>query len=92
MPRGWSPKLTDQQRFESVETETAKIIKKYMIEREIKTVLDLAPKVGICYKTLANKMNNGGWTQKDLFRIIDVLKIQPEDSVVLLGFKKVKSA
>lgn len=92
MPRGWRPPQTEAERFKGIEMETSKIIRKYMIERDIKTVLDLAPQVCICYSTLKCKMNNGGWTQKDLFKIIEVLKITPEDAVVLLGLKKARPA
>lgn len=92
MPRGWRPPPTEAERIKGVEMETSKIIRKYMIVREIKTVLDLAPMVKICYKSLCQKMNCGGWTQKDLLKIIGVLKISPEDAVVLLGLKKERPA
>lgn len=92
MPRGWRPPQTEAERFKGIEMETSKIIRKYMIDRDIKTMLDLAAMVNICYSTFAYRINRGGWTQKDLFKIIEVLKITPEDAVVLLGLKKARPA
>lgn len=92
MPRGWRPPPTEAERIKAVEMETSKTIKKYMIERDIKTALDLSSMVNMGYTTLIVKMNHGNWTQKDLFKIIEALKIPPDDAVVLLGLKKERSA
>ena len=87
MPRGWTPKLTEEERLASIGAETSKLIKIFMIERDIRYDMDLADKVGINRGTFSAKMKNGTWTQKDLCKIVAVLKIPAGDAVKMLGVK-----
>lgn len=64
---------------------TAWMLKKYMTEAHINTFKDLAEETGIEYRTLMNHIEN-----PKLFRILElrsldeVLKIDPEDLIVLV--------
>lgn len=87
MPRGWKPKLTEAERLESVGTETNKIIRIFMIERDIKYDIQLADMVGINRGTFSAKMKNGTWTQRDLCKIVAALKIPACDAAKMLGVR-----
>lgn len=87
MPRGWRPKQTEEERLAAIAEETAKIIKKAMVDCDIAYDKDLAALIGVQQKTLSAKFKNGTWTQENLCRIIAVLKIQPENAVRMLGVK-----
>lgn len=80
-------RLTEEERLDSIAAETSKIIRVAMVQRDIPYVIDLAGMIGMGHSTLAAKMKSGYWTQKDLCRLITVLKIPPEDAVKMLGVR-----
>ena len=85
MARGFRPKPTEAERLAEITTETAKIIRIFMIERGVKYDQDLAVLLDMQPKTLSTKFKNGTWTQKELCKAIRVLKIPAESAVKMLG-------
>lgn len=87
MPRGWRPPQTEAERLDNIAAETTKIIKIAMVEQGVEYDQDLAGMIGMNRATLAAKFKSGSWTQRDLCKVISVLKIRPESAVKMLGVK-----
>ena len=67
---------------------TAKIIKKAMIERNMRYGKDVADLVKMNRNTFASKMRAGSWSQMDLMLLVSALKIPADDALQLLGVRK----
>lgn len=87
MPRVKLQKPTEEERLASIAAETSKTIRVAMARREIDYVIDLAAMIGMTNSTLSSKLKNGSWTQKDLCKLVSVLKIPPEEAVKMLGVR-----
>ncbi len=85
MPRVKLQRPTEAQRLESIAAETSKVIRLAMVRQDIPYVIDLAGMVGMANATLAAKLKTGSWTQKDLCKLIAVLRIPPEEALKMLG-------
>lgn len=71
----------------SIAEETSKIVRLAMVRRDIPYIIDLAGMIGMGNSTLAAKLKTGSWTQKDLCKLVSVLKIPPEEAVRMLGVR-----
>ena len=87
MARGFRPKPTEAERLAEIAAETVKIIRVFKAERGIEHDKDIAALIGMDPHTLSAKFKNGTWTQKDLCKVISVLKIPAESAVKMLGVK-----
>lgn len=87
MPRVKLQKPSEAERLDSIAAETGKIVRTAMVRQEIPYVIDLANMLGMANATLGAKLKNGSWTQKDLCRLVSVLKIPPEEAVRMLGVR-----
>lgn len=87
MPKGWTPRPTEEERLAMIAAETTKIIKIAMIERNVEYDQDLADMIGMQRGTLSAKMKRGTWTQRDLCKIVAALKISGNDAARMLGTK-----
>lgn len=87
MPRVKLQKPTEEERLAAIATETSKTIRIAMIRQGLRSYSDLASLVGVCQQTISQKQRNGTWTQKDLCKLVSVLKIPPEEAVKMLGVR-----
>lgn len=87
MPRVKLQKQSETERLNSIAAETGRIIRMAMIRQEIPYMIDLAGMISMANATLAAKLKSGSWTQKDLCKLVSVLKIPPEDAVKMLGVR-----
>ena len=78
---------TEAERLESIALETSRIVRLAMVRRDIPYIIDLAGMMGMGNSTLATKLKTGSWTQRDLCKLVSVLKIPPEEAVRMLGVK-----
>lgn len=67
---------------------TAKIIRKAMIDRNMRYGKDVADLVKMNRNTFAYKMRAGSWSQMDLMLLVAALKIPADDALQLLGVRK----
>jgi len=87
MPRVKLQKPTEAERLAAIATETSKIVRLAMIRQDVRYLIDLAPLIGIDYRTLSAKLKSGSWTQRDLCRLVSALHIPPEEAVRMLGVR-----
>lgn len=87
MPRVKLQKPTEEEQMNSIAEETSKIVRLAMVRRDIPYIIDLAGMIGMGNSTLAAKLKTGSWTQKDLCKLVSVLKIPPEEAVRMLGVR-----
>lgn len=87
MPRVKLQKPSEAERLSAIAEETGKIIRMAMVRQGIPYVIDLAALTGIANATLGAKFKSGSWTQRDLCRLVSVLKIPPEEAVRMLGVR-----
>ena len=67
---------------------TAKIIRKAMIDRNMRYGKDVAELVKMNRNTFSYKMRSGSWSQMDLMLLVSALKIPADDALQLLGVRK----
>lgn len=87
MPRVKLQKPSEEEQMNSIAEETSKIVRLAMVRRDIPYIIDLAGMIGMGNSTLAAKLKTGSWTQKDLCKLVSVLKIPPEEAVRMLGVR-----
>lgn len=87
MPRVKLQRPTEDERLAAIAKETSQVIRVAMVQREIDYVIDLAALIGMTNSTLSAKLKTGSWTQKDLCKLVSVLKIPPEEAVKMLGVR-----
>lgn len=85
MPKVKLVKPTEAERLTAVSKETAKLIRQYMIEREIKYDMEMADMIEMNRGTFSSKMKEGTWTQRDLCRIVKALRIPADEALRMLG-------
>lgn len=89
LPKSWLPKPTRDERHAEIMAEANKIIKKAMIDNEIKHQQEVGALVGLDKHTTSRKFNGKTpWTYKELLTLIEELKIPPKDVLAMLGMKK----
>lgn len=55
------------------------VVKVYMAKANLKTQAALADRLGMNRCVLNKRMNNGGWSEVELWQLIRTLQIAPED-------------
>lgn len=85
MPRVRRMKPSEEERLAAIAEETGRTIKMAMVRQDVRYMIDLAGLIRMDHRTLSAKLKKGTWTQKDLIKIITILKIPPEDAARMLG-------
>ena len=62
-----------------------KIIKKAMVDCDIDDYTDLGLRMGMSRQAVSRRMNDGGWKDEELWRLVRVLKLTAEQLAVMLG-------
>lgn len=64
-----------------------KIIKKAMVDCDIADYTVLGLRMGMSRQAVSRRMNDGGWKDEELWRLVRVLKLTAEQLAVMLGAK-----
>ena len=62
-----------------------KIIKKAMVDCDIEDYTALGLRMGMSRQAVSRRMNDGGWKDEELWRLVRVLKLTAEQLAVMLG-------
>lgn len=87
MPRVKLQRPTEDERLAAIAKETSLTIRIAMVRLNLNSASDLAPLVGVIQPTISKKLRDGTWTQKELCKLVSVLKIPPEEAVKMLGVR-----
>lgn len=82
--RGWRPPLTEVEKMAAMKASTEKIIRKAMINMDLRDIKDLAAIAGYKQDAFYKKFQHQNWTQADLCRLVSALKIPAEEAVQLV--------
>lgn len=62
-----------------------KIIKKAMVDCDIEDYTALGLRMGMSRQAVSRRMNDGGWKDEELWRLVRVLKLTAEQLAAMLG-------
>lgn len=62
-----------------------KVIKKAMVDCDIDDYTGLALRMGMSRQAVSRRMNDGGWKDEELWKLVRVLKLTAEQLAVMLG-------
>ena len=62
-----------------------KVIKKAMVDCEIDDYTALGLRMGMSRQAISRRMNDGGWKDEELWRLVRVLKLSAEQLAAMLG-------
>lgn len=62
-----------------------KVIKKAMVDCEIEDYTALGLRMGMSRQAISRRMNDGGWKDEELWKLVRVLKLSAEQLAAMLG-------
>lgn len=62
-----------------------KIIKKAMVDCDIEDYTALGLQMGMSRQAISRRMNDGGWKDEELWKLVRVLKLSAEQLAAMLG-------
>lgn len=62
-----------------------KIIKKAMVDCDIEDYTALSLRMGMSRQAISRRMNDGGWKDEELWKLVRVLKLSAEQLAAMLG-------
>ena len=62
-----------------------KIIKKAMVDCDIEDYTALGLRMGMSRQAISRRMNDGGWKDEELWKLVRVLKLSAEQLAAMLG-------
>ena len=65
-----------------------KIIKKAMVDCDIDDYTDLGLRMGMSRQAVSRRMNDGGWKDEELWRLVRVLKLDVSQVARMMGVKE----
>lgn len=83
MPRGKLGTPTPAQQRDVMN----KVIRKAMVDCDIEDYTVLGLRMGMSRQAVSRRMNDGGWKDEELWRLVRVLKLTAEQLSVMLGAK-----
>lgn len=65
-----------------------KIIKKAMVDCDIEDYTALSLRMGMSRQAVSRRMNDGGWKDEELWRLVRVLKLDVSQVARMMGVKE----
>ena len=62
-----------------------KVIKKAMVDCDIEDYTALGLRMGMSRQAISRRMNDGGWKDEELWKLVRVLKLSAEQLAAMLG-------
>ena len=62
-----------------------KVIKKAMVDCDIEDYTALGLRMGMSRQAISRRMNDGGWKDEELWKLVQVLKLSAEQLAAMLG-------
>ncbi len=89
LPKSWRPEPTKEEVFRDTWAATNKIIRKAMIDRDVRHDKDLAEQIGLSKDLFSKRMTmKVPWSYQDLCLVVSALNIPGEDAMRMLGVRR----